>query len=92
MLELSITETQLCVSVEANTVRLPPAVVRIQTPPACFHNLQSSLVWPMNQFTAVVMHYAFALVHVLCLSQLSTLRQHDCAEWTGEGKAFDSDD
>ncbi|XP_058621227.1 uncharacterized protein C18orf63-like isoform X1 [Onychostoma macrolepis] len=27
VLELSITETQLCVSVEANTVRLPPAVI-----------------------------------------------------------------
>ncbi|XP_016347419.1 uncharacterized protein C18orf63 homolog isoform X1 [Sinocyclocheilus anshuiensis] len=28
VLELSITETQLCVSVEANTVRLPPAVIK----------------------------------------------------------------
>ncbi|XP_059390566.1 uncharacterized protein C18orf63-like [Carassius carassius] len=41
VLERSLTETQLCVSVEANTVRLPPAVVRIQTPPACVHNLHS---------------------------------------------------
>lgn len=43
VLELSITETQLCVSVEANTVRLAPAVVRRKT-----SSLRSqSPVWPL---------------------------------------------
>ncbi|KTG39672.1 hypothetical protein cypCar_00011600 [Cyprinus carpio] len=55
VLELSLTETQLCVSVEANTVRLPPAVIKDFDIPApvvknFFHNNDAVLdiVMPNN--------------------------------------------